>query len=108
MRKYVLVSLLLLSIFMVGQTATPAPAAYKLSELQQLKLANKQKDLVIFQQQIQQLQAQYAKVVEESANTSREYTELAEAIRKENKWDDAVFDPQTGTYIQKVPQATKK
>lgn len=109
MKKFVL-ALALVAAFAFAQDSKPKE--YKPTEIQQLKLLSTHKDLVIQSQQMQLLQQQYNQVVAANQQSQHEYSELAEQIRKDNKWDDAEFDPQTGTFHQKPaapkPEAAKK
>jgi hypothetical protein len=100
----IVVSLMLLVSIAVSQ----APETFEMTETETLKLQAKQKDITIYQQQLQLLQQQYSNIQAQMQQTTREYQETVEAVRKAHKWENAQFNYQTGKFeaIPKEPAKT--
>ncbi len=100
-----MISILLLVGMAIGQSL--GTGKFEMTENETLKLQSKQKDVVIYQQQIQLLQQQYGVLQAQMQQANKDYMDTAEAVRKAHNWDDAQFNAQTGQFEEKPKEAAK-
>src|ERR1700747_2672251 len=98
----VALALLGLAIAMRGQAPPPAPKEYKLTELQQLRLSNMQKDALLLKAQMESVQRQFNEKVTELMSS-------AQKVKLKNGWPpDTTFDVDKLTFSAPPPKETKQ
>jgi hypothetical protein len=106
--KYILLLtiLSLLCLLAIGLYAQDK-AKYQPTEIQLLKLQNKQKDAVIAKQALDALQAQITNQQKAFQEALKSLNDEAEAIKKENSWPkELTFDPNNVVFTE--PAKDKK
>ena len=82
---------------------------YKPTEIQLLKLQNKQKDALLAKQRLESLQAAIQATQKEFQDGLKALTDEAEAVKKENNWPkETQFDPNTVQFSEPPAKEAKK
>jgi hypothetical protein len=89
--------------------AQDKPKEFKLSEVQTLRLQNKQKDALLLKQRLDALQAEMQSTQKSFQESLKALTEEGEKVKTENGWPkETAFEPNTLTFSDPTAKEAKK